>query len=79
MRLMAKEKDTVGWIGIEDFKQEGNFVYHSTQKAILFQQWGRNEPNNHRNGEQCVSLHLCDNGQWNDYNCNKKLKFVCEK
>ena len=35
------------------------------------------EPNNFKNGEDCVYSH--DHGKWNDMNCTAKSEFICEK
>ena len=82
---IAKKLGTLGWIGIEDLKTEGKFVYHSTQEALSFSQWSSGNPNNHANygGENCAELYWhrgAKGGQWmNDGNCDNEYKSICEK
>ena len=80
---IAKKFGTLGWIGIEDLKHEGEFVYHSTQKAISFSQWRSTQPDNNSyyGYEHCAELYWFRNrgGQWNDGNCDNEYKSICEK
>jgi len=67
------------WIGIHDLNNEGNFTYVSDQNetVIPWDNWNEGEPNNFKNGEDCVYSH--DHGKWNDMNCTAKSEFICEK
>ena len=76
---MAKKLGTLGWIGIEDIKNEGKFVYHSTQKPLLFSLWGLGQPYLRPNREDCAELKSLENAKWNDTPCQDSLRFVCEK
>lgn len=62
------------FIGINDQKEEGNFVYANGNK-ITYKNWNTNEPNGGRK-ENCVEL--IEQGQWIDRSCDYKNLIVCE-
>ena len=75
--LIAKAKGVTSfWIGIHDKTNEGKFTYESNSQTIGYKNWSPNEPNNYGSGEDCVHSYV---GKWNDFSCNHKLSFVCEK
>jgi len=65
------------WIGIHDLDKEGNFTYLSNEQPIQFFNWSTGEPNDSKNGEDCVYVY--ENGSWNDANCTHEYEFICEK
>ena len=64
------------WIGVNDFANEGIFVYDSSGETIVYENWNSGEPNNFGSGEDCIEIR--DGGYWNDNFCTKKFPFVCE-
>ena len=64
------------WIGVNDFANEGIFVYNSSGETIVYENWNSGEPNNFGSGEDCIEIG--DGGYWNDNFCTKKFPFVCE-
>ena len=44
------------WLGINDTRNEGNFVYNSDGKAIGWTNWASGEPNNMQWNEDCVQI-----------------------
>ena len=70
------------WIGAhddhDDPSQEGRFVYVDGDSLLQYPTfWAQGEPSNSRNDEDCVG-HWASHG-WNDFNCDSKLKYLCEK
>ena len=65
------------WIGIHDIINEGNFIYDSSNEAIVYENWNPGEPNNAGSGEDCTEMCI-DGGKWNDMPCTPKLPFACE-
>ncbi|TMW49796.1 hypothetical protein DOY81_005153, partial [Sarcophaga bullata] len=65
------------WLGASDLGHNGQYVWASNGEAISrFTNWRAGEPNNWCGHEHC--LELLSDGQWNDLNCDYKLKFICE-
>ena len=86
---LAKKKGLSGfWIGVHDRKEngkenEGNFVYESDNKAIIWKDWLPGEPNNKYNkcygDEDCVEVKTDPIGKWHDQCCGKQKPYVCER
>jgi hypothetical protein len=66
---------------MEDFLEEGKFVWVSTQEAPEFTDWGYGEPNDGINhNEDCAEIWFStDAGQWNDAPCDNEQWAICEK
>ena len=69
------------WIGISDRENEGTFVYDSDGKDLVWTNWNTGEPNDWRNGEDCVRSDDRSAGKykWNDDKCDSKYSIICEK
>jgi hypothetical protein len=70
------------WIGLEDFAQENQFVWVSTQETPEFTDWGAGEPNDYDHdpshpghNEDCVWIWR---NKWNDADCSEKQWALCE-
>ncbi|XP_048343348.1 C-type lectin domain family 17, member A-like [Sphaerodactylus townsendi] len=64
------------WIGLSDEVEEGQWRW--ADGSPLGQSfWKPGEPNNFDTGEDCAIL-LKENN-WNDFNCEGKFHFICEK
>ncbi|KAM4636298.1 mannose-binding protein A-like isoform 2-T2 [Discoglossus pictus] len=76
--LLAKVVHTVTkksiFLGINDIKQEGVFVYPDGKK-ITYTNWNHDEPNGGR-GENCIQIY--DHGKWIDITCEIINQVVCE-
>ena len=69
------------WLGITDKYSEGHWTLQSTGEAVVYTNWGTNEPNNGGSKEHCA--YMGDDGHWNDIVCNmcangQKWTAVCE-
>ncbi|KAH8368558.1 hypothetical protein KR084_012907 [Drosophila pseudotakahashii] len=74
--LTAKlEKNTDYWLGINDIKEEGQFVSSASRKPAPYLNWSQGEPNNVQEGEDCVLLF---NGVMNDANALREHYFICQ-
>ena len=67
------------WLGITDRHSEGHWVLESTGKSVDFTNWSFGEPNNgYGRGEECAHVKNNDSFDWNDRDCNYKLRTFCE-
>ncbi|XP_038056114.1 perlucin-like protein [Patiria miniata] len=67
------------WIGANDLKNEGTFVWHQDGSAVTYtSRWEGGEPNN-KDNEDCARVNS-DNMSWNDedYDRSREYCFVCE-
>ncbi|XP_019594057.1 mannose-binding protein C [Rhinolophus sinicus] len=63
------------FLGITDEQTEGLFV-DLAGRAVTYQNWHKNEPNNAESGEDCVTI--LKDGTWNDVTCSSSSLAVCE-
>ncbi|KAM4722852.1 L-selectin [Rhinophrynus dorsalis] len=71
---------TYYWIGIR--KVNGWWTWVGTNKTLTTEaeNWGRGEPNNKKNTEDCVEIYIKrakDSGKWNDDACTKAKRALC--
>ncbi|CAG2215604.1 COLEC12 [Mytilus edulis] len=66
------------WIGAHDSTRESRFIWVSDNTPVTFTDWSTNQPDNWRNGEDCVHFHSSTN-KWNDAGCLHKMGYICEK
>lgn len=64
------------WIGLNDKKTEGSFVW-SSGDPFSYTNWKSGEPNDSGGNEDCVEIRWND-GKWNDNNCTNTRLFICE-
>uniref|UniRef100_F6TGD6 C-type mannose receptor 2 n=1 Tax=Ciona intestinalis TaxID=7719 RepID=F6TGD6_CIOIN len=65
------------WIGLDMNNRDNSFRW-ADGKPFTFHSWRPNEPNYVNKQETCVYIYQSD-GTWNDYNCGKKISFICKK
>ena len=65
------------WLGARDHHTEGVFKWESRNQRLndLYTNWGRGEPNNHANKEDCAEF---SSGIWNDLDCSESRRFICQ-
>ncbi|MEE6488707.1 hypothetical protein FKM82_015326 [Ascaphus truei] len=71
----AKAASRSIFMGIDDKKQEGVFVYLNG-KRITYSNWRPNEPNGQKS-ENCAEISQTES-KWNDRSCDAKNIIVCE-
>lgn len=66
------------WIGLTDSETEG--IWKWTNGAVLtgYNNWMRNQPNDHK-GQDCGAMRGTQHtGKWHDFQCSAKKRFICE-
>ena len=68
------------WIGYSDHISERTWRWRmtGTTGVYVYQNWGRGQPNNLGNNQDCGAIVASWNGKWNDERCSYKLPAVCE-
>ncbi len=72
------------WIGLNDRKTEGRFVWVGSKTKMSFTYWHPHNPDGKgRNKlfgleEDCVEIGGNDGFKWNDNACSMKYYFLCE-
>ncbi len=66
------------WIGYNDQASEGQFSWVSGE-STNYKNWVPGEPNNFWGNEDCTVDGWDNTGRWNDYDCNNKHAFICER
>ena len=67
----------VVWIGLNDFEEEGRFVYASSGTDMKFANWWSNYYPNVGDGRNCVTGDL-ESTKWENVKCTLKHQFICE-
>ncbi|MGH0184859.1 UNVERIFIED_CONTAM: hypothetical protein FKN15_016212 [Acipenser sinensis] len=63
------------WLGLSDSDNEGTWKWLDG-RVVEKRLWHKGEPNNYQNNEDCG---LLTNGLLNDFMCETKLHWICEK
>ena len=75
------------WIGLTDKKEEGKFVWtDGTPEQENCTMWADGQPNE-EDGQDCAEIANGifwpggppQVGVWNDFQCNSKIMYICEK
>ncbi|XP_043944432.1 CD209 antigen-like protein B [Protopterus annectens] len=69
------------WIGLTDQQQEGTWQWvDGTSYQHVAKFWHEGNPDDYNKKEDCVELyHIDGKTLWNDNDCTKKQKWICEK
>ena len=80
MEILRENKQQKIWIGYTyDAKVKGNWKWSNpSAHPNPFNAWAPGEPNTNGVSENCVEWILNWGNKWNDVNCGKKYRFVCE-
>ena len=76
-RLVTAAAGNRVWIGGTDAASEGTWKWSSTGTPLSYTNWNSKEPNDWGGNEDCVEVN--SSGKWNDCNCAKRFKFVCDR
>ena len=75
-KIMSEHGGSV-WLGANDLITEGKWFWATSGKPVSdFTSWQPREPNNARGVEDCMDF--TSNFQWNDKECDKHLRFICQ-
>ena len=74
MNILPKKEDAVH-IGINELKEEGKFVYDSSELPIFFENWRSGFGN--RTTNDCVMISHLESPKWIDGNCNYHGPSIC--
>ena len=66
------------WIGLTDFREEGNFTWVDDEAAFGFSYWNHGAVKNGDGGQHCVII-TGQEGKWENVICGRKEKFVCQE
>ena len=64
------------WLGLDDRKCEGAFIWGDGETLTGWNNWGDGEPNDYDKNEDCA--HIRTNGEWNDDQCTKGFHYICQ-
>ncbi|XP_077970269.1 lectin-like [Styela clava] len=76
---MIKSVEVDTWIGLDDIQQEGAFVW--ADGVTLSDQdsfWSTDQPDDHKNQEDCVHLSHLKKWKFNDNHCSTSNRYICE-
>ena len=75
---LSVRSDSHAWLGLQDFAEEGVFVWTRTSQQPNPTFWNSGEPEDAEGEEDCVGLEE-DQGGWYDANCEDgRYPFICE-
>ena len=69
-------KSTTFWLGLNDRNREGNYSW-TDNSTINYLGWAQGQPNNWRNGQDCVEMRMDLGYLWNDASCARTMPYVC--
>ena len=74
---MIPNSASQAWIGLEDFLEEGVFVWLTNKEPPEQTFWSAGEPDDRYTGEDCAAMTYT--GAWFDGQCeNTHRNFICE-
>lgn len=86
MQIPIGKSNIEAWIGLSDKKKEGEFVW-TDSTSTEYSNWAADQPNDEDNEQDCGEIvngvfwpgGLSQIGLWNDYQCQIKLMYICQK
>ncbi|XP_069141276.1 perlucin-like protein [Argopecten irradians] len=78
LKVEARLRGGSYWIGGHDILQENRWEWNSNGASFVYQDWGPDQPNNVRSGQDCLELLEKFQWQWNDRECSIQQSYICE-
>ncbi|XP_068203613.1 perlucin-like protein [Palaemon carinicauda] len=76
LRDLVKGHNT--YVGLTDLHVEGIHVWtDGTVHPMIKSWWADSEPSS--SGEKCIHYFASKDSRWNDINCNREFRYICEK
>ncbi|CAG5122283.1 unnamed protein product, partial [Candidula unifasciata] len=69
----------VYWIGLNDRRTEGTYVWLDDRTKANFTRWNTGAPNNSNGNENCVVVDSNKGDRWDDLDCNTTNRFICQR
>jgi len=69
------------WLGGNDKKLQGNWIWEGHNDLFSFTFWGKGQPNNFKGRQHCLLFIYHDNDKemkWNDRRCTNHRNYLCE-
>ena len=90
MKTFLTASNGTYWIGLSDQVKEGEWIWTDGSLLVNYTNWVNNNPNNLGGKQHCGhivkgNLHMLRykltgfNGEWNDFECDAQLEFICEQ
>ncbi|GFN86604.1 C-type mannose receptor 2 [Plakobranchus ocellatus] len=83
-KIKSRPTDDIFWIGLNDQNEEGKWKWLDDDEPVIYKNWAPGQPSNHqvsghKKGQDCAEIGSHKKTQWNDQDCTKAHKFICEK
>ncbi|XP_025095058.1 low affinity immunoglobulin epsilon Fc receptor-like [Pomacea canaliculata] len=83
LSIIKNHGATSSWIGLEDFAEEGHFVWSSSQRVPSYTNWAPHVPDDINGNQDCgwITNHPAwwAAGLWDDGYCTDKFNVICER
>ena len=78
-RALALYIKYLTWIGLYRDPKNGSRWLWVDESLVTYTNWYTGQPSDSGGAEDCVELFTpLYGGKWNDKNCNRSLRYVCE-
>ncbi|XP_033744458.1 low affinity immunoglobulin epsilon Fc receptor-like [Pecten maximus] len=78
LKAQASLKGGSYWIGGHDISVESRWEWNTNGANIGYTDWGPDQPNDVRLGQDCLELLEKFQWQWNDRECTRVQAYICE-
>ncbi|XP_067675939.1 alpha-N-acetylgalactosamine-specific lectin-like [Haliotis asinina] len=79
MKLQNTDVTDGVWLGGNDIRAEGLWVWDKSEKSIEYFDWDSSQPDDTGRTQNCMSLWKHFDYKWADHYCSQKLAFLCEQ
>ncbi|XP_060075726.1 perlucin-like protein [Ylistrum balloti] len=78
LKREAKARGDTFWIGGHDRFEENTWEWIGDGSLITYTDWGPDQPNDVRAGQDCLELLMKFQFRWNDRECTESQRYICE-